>query len=172
MREIITGDGKRMPLKEWQQFRGIKADTLSANFKVAEFDCKGEIVIAEPLIDFLQVIRYQWKKPLTISSGYRSQTYQEELRQRGFKAATNSPHVKGMAVDIDTSTKDETILLANFILAAAKRLSMPIRIGFNDYLKGGQTFIHVDICPKYYAKGMPFNEDKHPTSWEIPYLTW
>lgn len=172
MKQILDGNGRRQDLKEWQQFRGIKGDKLSANFTVQEFDCEGELLISEVLIDFLQVVRSRWGKPVKINSGYRSDAKQAALKAQGYKTATTSPHIQGMAADLDTTSPDETKRLAALVESVARFMKLPVRIGFKQYLAAGQTFVHVDVCPHYFAKGRPLHDVPHPAVWETPYLTW
>lgn len=172
MKQILDGNGRLVDLKEWQQVRGIKGDKLSANFSVPEFDCEGELIISEVLIDFLQVLRDRWGKPMKVNSGYRTDTKQAVLKKLGFKTATVSPHIPGMAADLDTTSPDETKKLAALAESVARFMRLPVRIGFRQYLAGGQTFAHIDVCPHYYAKGRPLHDEPHPAAWEIPYLTW
>lgn len=172
MQQILDFNGRRVDLKEWQQFKGIKGDKLSANFIVHEFDCEGDIIISEVLIDYLQVLRNRWGKYLKVNSGYRSDAKQAALKAQGYKTASTSPHIQGMAADLDTGSADETKKLAALAESVARFLKLPIRVGFRQYLKAGQTFVHIDVCPHYYAKGRPLYDEPHPASWEIPYLTW
>ena len=173
MKQVISGTGELLDLKQWQQFKGIlRGDKLSENFTWQEFECEGEFLISEVLIDFLQVIRRRWGKPMKVNSGYRTKAKQEQLKAQGYKAATFSPHTKGMAADIDTTSKQETNDLAQLMVNTAKQLKLPIRVGYLDYLKVGQTFVHIDVCPHYYGKGRPYYEQNHPPAWEKAYLTW
>ena len=170
--KILQGNGKEMPLREWQAGRGLKKDTLSGNFKVTEFECESELILSEILIDYVQAIRYQWGKSIKINSGYRSEAKQKALKAQGYKTATNSPHVVGMAADLDTTSKAETEALVALIRKLATSGKWPIRLGYKQYLNQGQTFVHLDVCPAYYAKGQPLHETKHPQAWEISGLTW
>ena len=71
---------------------------LSAHFTVREFACSDgsdEIRIDPKLVDYLEKIRAHFDKPVRITSGYRSPTYNAKVG--GVK---NSYHLKGMAADI------------------------------------------------------------------------
>lgn len=171
-KQILDGNGNLMPLKEWQQFRGLKGDKISDNFTASEFDNEGELILSESLIDFLQMVRSRWGKPLKINSGYRTQEKQDALKKQGYKTATTSPHIEGMAADIDTSDKTETVKLVNVIKQVSAALNFPVRIGYKQYMNAGQSFVHVDVCPKYFSDGMPFHKKAHPSAWEIGGLTW
>lgn len=171
-KQIISGTGELIDLKTWQQFRGLKGDKVSDNFSASEFDCEGELLLSEVLIDFLQVVRLRWGKPMKVNSGYRTKAKQEALKAQGYKTATFSPHTKGMAADIDTTTAAETKQLADLMLNVGEQLKLPIRVGFQQYLNIGQTFVHVDICPHYFKRGRPYHDQVHPPVWEREYLSW
>lgn len=74
--------------------------SLSTNFKVSEFACKGSgccttVLIDEQLIVYLQKIRDHFGKSITITSGYRCPTHNSRVG-----GATGSRHSKGQAADI------------------------------------------------------------------------
>lgn len=74
---------------------------LSANFKVKEFACKDgadKILIDTELVSMLQKIRDNFKKPVKITSAYRTDSHNKKVG-----GATNSYHKKGMASDIQIS---------------------------------------------------------------------
>jgi hypothetical protein len=48
----------------------------------------------------------------------------------------------------------------------ADKLKIAVRIGSEQYLQKGHTFIHVDVAPEFYAPGKPWNKYKHPKQWE------
>jgi uncharacterized protein YcbK (DUF882 family) len=74
--------------------------SLSANFKVSEFACKGSgccstVLIDDKLVLYLQKIRDYFGKSITITSGYRCPTHNSRVG-----GATGSRHSKGQAADI------------------------------------------------------------------------
>lgn len=74
--------------------------SLSRNFTVSEFSCKGNgccstVLIDEQLVVYLQKIRDHFGKPITITSGYRCPTHNSRVG-----GATGSRHSKGQAADI------------------------------------------------------------------------
>lgn len=74
---------------------------LSANFKVKEFACKDgadKILIDTELVSMLQKIRDNFKKPVKITSGYRTESHNKKVG-----GTSNSYHKKGMASDIQIS---------------------------------------------------------------------
>lgn len=71
---------------------------LSKNFRIEEFLCKegkGEVLIADGLVERLQRLREYLDKPITIVSGYRSPEYNKKIN-----GSPKSQHLKGRAVDI------------------------------------------------------------------------
>lgn len=76
---------------------------LSENFNSTEFDCKGSgccsiTTINPQLVNYLQLIRNHFGKPITITSGYRCYTHNKRVG-----GATGSRHNKGDAADIVVS---------------------------------------------------------------------
>lgn len=76
---------------------------LSTNFKVSEFSCKGSgccstVKIDSKLVEYLQMIRDHFGKPVTINSGYRCDVHNKKVG-----GATGSRHTKGEAADIVVS---------------------------------------------------------------------
>ena len=74
--------------------------TLSKNFKVSEFACKGNgccstVLIDEKLVTYLQKIRDHFGKTVTITSAYRCATHNSRVG-----GASGSRHTKGHAADI------------------------------------------------------------------------
>lgn len=113
---------------------------LSENFKVSEFACRDgtdEILIDSDLVDTLQKLRDRFKKPVTVTSGYRTPEHNAAVG-----GATGSYHVKGRAADIVISgiTPIETAKYAEHKGVQG--------IGLYDYASGG--FVHVDTRPDKY----------------------
>lgn len=74
--------------------------SLSTNFSVSEFACKGNgccstVLIDEQLVVYLQKIRDHFGRSITITSGYRCPTHNARVG-----GATDSRHSKGQAADI------------------------------------------------------------------------
>lgn len=74
--------------------------SLSKNFKVSEFACKGSrccttVLIDDQLVTYLQKIRDHFGKSITITSAYRCPTHNARVG-----GATGSRHSKGQAADI------------------------------------------------------------------------
>lgn len=73
-------------------------------FKAREFDSPDQpgsgYSMNYALIRKLDYIRGKIGKPLVITSGYRTTSYNKKLRKKGYKAVKDSAHLKGLAVDI------------------------------------------------------------------------
>lgn len=71
---------------------------LSSNFKVKEFQCHDKtdkVLIDTDIVNLLQSIRSHFKKPVIITSAYRTAAYNASVG-----GSKDSNHVKGMAADI------------------------------------------------------------------------
>lgn len=91
-----VGIGDNMVVKYSLKRDGNKI--LSDHFKVKEFACKDgsdEIYIDSDLVSKLELLRAYVDCPITITSGYRTETYNKKVG-----GADNSYHVKGKAADI------------------------------------------------------------------------
>lgn len=113
---------------------------ISNNFKVKEFKCKDgtdKIMIdADFVKDKLQKIREHFGVPVTINSGYRTESYNQKVG-----GAKNSYHMKGQAFDITVKGKNPSD-----VAKYAYQIGVPGIIQYN-------TFVHVDSrCTKYYAR--------------------
>jgi len=76
-------------------------------------------------------------KQFYITSGYRTDAYQQELRNNPrIKAARNSPHVQGVAADISLVGVNPTKVIAAFKQAGFNRFGV------------GKSFIHIDAGDK------------------------
>ncbi len=113
---------------------------ISENFKVKEFACKDgsdKILIDITFVQgHLQDIRTHFGKPVTVNSGYRTDSYNKKVG-----GATNSYHKKGRAFDI--SIKGVT---PKEVAKYAASIGVPGVIQYN-------TFTHVDSRDtKYWAR--------------------
>lgn len=121
---------------------------LSANFRVREFACKDgsdPIMIDEELVVVLQRIREHFGKPLHITSGYRTGSYNARPDVNGSKT---SQHLLGRAADFWV----EGVTIAAVADYAEKLL--PERGGIGRYPKDKAHpkrktgWVHVDTRPK------------------------
>ena len=104
------------------------------NFSQEEFACKhtGANGISLELVDKLQLMRDLYKKPIIVTSGYRSPEHPIEKSK-------DKPgvHTEGLAVDISCEKGD-----AYELLGLALQLDFT-GIGVNQ--KGNGRFLHLDI---------------------------
>ena len=113
---------------------------LSANFKVKEFACRDgadKVLIDVDLVAKLQDLRTYLNKPITITSGYRTDSYNKQCG-----GADNSYHLKGQAVDI-YCTGVKPIVIA--LWAEFNGLG-----GIGLYLDRTQEFVHIDTRQNKY----------------------
>jgi len=107
-------------------------------FNYSEFDSPDELGsgknMSPEILEMLDLAREKYDKPIKITSGYRTKTYNEGLKKRGYKASPNSSHLKGLAVDIHCNNSKARFELVDILLD----------VGFNR-LGIANTFIHADI---------------------------
>ena len=107
-------------------------------FNYTEFDSPDELGsgknMSPKILEMLDIAREKYDKPIKITSGYRTQAYNENLKARGYKASKNSSHLKGLAVDIHCNNSKDRFVLVDILLD----------VGFNR-IGIANTFIHVDI---------------------------
>lgn len=118
---------------------------LAPSFNTREFRCRDgtdTILVDEALTVVLQCIRENFGKPVTITSGYRTEHYNNvTLPAKGIKTSRNSQHLLGRAADIrvaGVSVED---------VAAYAESLMPDWGGVGRYpVKAGRAtgWVHVD----------------------------
>jgi hypothetical protein len=176
---IITRSGEEISLSAWQKAYGLEVGSaqIGKYFSATESRFAGDIqtfgklVVNELLMIVMDEFRRRRGFAVNINSFNRTEAYQKQLTGEGYRTATVSPHVALMAADIDTATADQTRSEAALLQQISLELGIRIRVGYADYLKAGQTFIHVDVCPEYFGTGKPFHHHQHPKAWE-QVLTW
>ena len=127
---------------------------LSKNFILSEFACKDgskEITIDYELIEKLQQFRDALGKPISVTSGYRTVTYN---KKKG--GISTSHHLTGKAADIKISRMTP--------LAVAKAADKIGFLGIGIY----PTFTHVDVGGSVAGKKIYWMQDKNGTK---SYLT-
>ena len=113
-------------------------------FNFQEFDSPDEIGSGMPKskggqmdLEFLHKLdeaRMLAGTPFKITSGYRSQAYNKDLRKRGYKASNNSSHCKGCAVDIAVNSGlQRSAIVCSLVKAGFTRIGI------------AKTFVHVDL---------------------------
>ena len=100
-------------------------------FKTEEFKCPccGEVIVCPQLLEMLEEAREHAGFPFRITSGYRCEKHNKEV-----KGVEDSAHTKGLAVDIAVSDSRQRYWLLIALLSAGFR-----RIGI------AENYIHVDI---------------------------
>ena len=177
--KVLLLNGTLIPLMEWQKTYGLPTGSLRVGkYFGVDTDHRlkrdilsyGELVVCAPLIQLLDDYREATGRT-TINSFNRNTAKQRYLRQMGYRAALMSTHEKKIAADIDTVSEAETKANVKILQTLADKRGLKIRVGWKKYLKQGQTFIHLDVAPMYYAQGMVWHEEAHPEQWEKA-LSW
>ena len=125
---------------EVSHWKGVPADKWRwPNFTPEEMACKGDnsLKLDEQFMDRLQALRDAVGFPLTVSSGYRSPSYNAKVADTG----NDGPHTTGHAVDLLVSGDK-----------AVQVMRVALQIGFTGFglsQKGdhGKRFIHLDDLP-------------------------
>ena len=166
-KQILLKNGNVISLEEWQLENNYTPEQLGLFFSVTEHAFQNDFIISEILLNFLDTARAAINRPMILNSVYRPQTKQNELISQGATETKLSPHTLGLAADIDFKTKLETANAAKILEKTAINIGINIRLGFVKYLKRGQTFIHVDVAPEYFAKNKPLHKQAHAWQWEV-----
>ena len=107
-------------------------------FNYTEFDSPDELgsgkQMSEEILEMLDLARAKFDKPIKITSGFRTEAYNKDLKARGYKATSKSSHLKGLAVDIQCNNSKDRFELVDILLD----------VGFNR-IGIANTFIHADI---------------------------
>lgn len=117
---------------------------LSDHFKVREFYCRDgsdPVFIDTELVDILEKIRLHFDKPVTITSGFRTASYNELLRKKN-GASKYSQHLYGKAADIQVLG-----ISVEAVYAYADKL-LASRGGVGIYPPGlgrANGWVHVDV---------------------------
>lgn len=172
--KYLTSAGTFMTHEDFQKGYGLEvgSDQIGKYFSateprfakdIQEYD---ELIVSIPLIKLLDAFREAVKQSVNINSFNRNDAKQAQLKADGFRTAKYSPHVVKLAADIDTTSPEQTRAWAVVLRRCAIDLGLRVRIGYKDYLAHGQTFIHVDVCPEYYAGNKVWHHIPHPEVWE------
>lgn len=156
MKKIITAAGEIISLTDWQKRKGYIINTqLGKYFSTNEEKLSGDFILHEYLFLILDKLREYVKKPIRINSAYRTELQQRELQKTNKGAVSNSPHVWGLAIDIDTISNQETERYVRILRIIANELNLKIRLGFTQYQKMNppKTFIHIDVAPEMFGVG-------------------
>ena len=122
------------------------------HFNYKEFDSpdllgSGKKYMDPIFLEFIDELRHRCKFPFFVTSGYRTQTYQDELTRRGYKTSkSRSAHQDGLAADIAISDSKKRALFLGFAIELTHELRLPIRMGIAGSNAG--NFIHLDLHPE------------------------
>ena len=110
------------------------AKQITPHFKVREFACSdgSDVVFVAPsLVDILEAIRVHFGRPVTVTSGYRTVSYNAGLKNSSKK----SQHCNGLAADIQVEGHTP-VEVYNY---ACSLLGNHGGVGIYN------TFVHVDV---------------------------
>ena len=178
MIEVVLKNGSKTTLEDWQKIYDLPvgSNKIGKFFSLEDTKIKSnlisnkKLVINELLMRVLDAYREETGVPCILLAFNRSPEKQQALiNNPKFEAAVNSPHVVYMAADIDTVSAEDSEKKAASLEKVAKKLGIKIRVGYKSYLRQVPqfTFIHVDVCCEYYAKGKPYHSVTHPYAWEV-----
>ena len=108
----------------------------SRNFSDWEFRCpcgKCDGTVEDRLVDKLQELRDAWDRPITLTSGYRCEEYNDKIG-----GAVKSLHMEGLACDIDVEG-----LSGHW---KHRLLSLCFHVGFTG-IGIGPNWFHLDLRP-------------------------
>ena len=166
---VILENGNELNLKSHQLRYGLElgSSQIGRYFNIGENSIYNKCRFSVILIKIMDEVRYRWKKPIIINSFDRTKERQAWLVKSGYKASKNSTHELGLAADLETKSNDESEELVKLIEEVAKDLKYKVRIGYKEYQKLGQTFVHLDVAPEYFGKDKPYRLLPHPEAWKV-----
>lgn len=106
------------------------------HFSQSEFFCAGDgtCEMSPAFMDKLELLRDMYGKPMVITSGYRSPSYNAKVSGTG----TAGPHTTGKACDIAVTNPD-----AHLLVQLAMKMNFT---GIGVSQRGSNRFIHLDMC--------------------------
>lgn len=172
MKNIIMQNGQIIPLATWQDLMNLPSEFITNNYRLDYYVMQNGVKVY-PFANFevscyvLELLNALYDKDYkVINSLYRSDAKQKELLKTNSNAAKISPHVFGMAADVDSKDSKDTITLSQLVKKLAAELGIKVRLGYTQYIAKGNSFVHFDVCPEYYAEGKPYHNINHPKPWE------
>lgn len=165
---IILATGEHVSLDVWQNIYGLKKGStqIGKHFNIGEKNIPNGVIVSALLIQVMDQVRILKGSAIVLNSLSRTLARQKELIANGERAAANSPHVVYMGADLDTVSHEDTRKTVKLVKEASKMLGIKVRIGWESYQKDGNTLVHIDVCPEYYAPGKPYHHKPHPVQWE------
>jgi uncharacterized protein YcbK (DUF882 family) len=121
-------------------------------FKYKEFDSpdlkgSGKKFMDPNFLEFIDELRHRCNFPFRVTSGYRTQNYQDDLTRRGYKTSkSRSAHQDGLAADISITDSKKRALFIGHAIELTHDWNLPIRLGISGAKTG--NFIHCDIHPE------------------------
>lgn len=176
MREILLKTGKIISLTEWQAQKGLNQVQVSQNIYTDKDNvlCDNTMLLSENIIEVFERARQTEKRPRHINSGYRNQAKQESLIISGARAAKTSPHVYGMAIDIQCDGQKDAITYRALFRILRDSYYPWLRIGSATYWNDGIWILHIDDAPYWFSgrTGHPRAPVSIPDQWRIQGLEW
>jgi len=113
---------------------------LSTHFNLSEFDCPcddcGTTLVDKVLVSHLEALRTLLGSKIRVTSGYRCQGYQDQLKLRGYETAKGiSSHTLGRAADI-----------TNGVTPGRELADIAKKVGFTN-IGIGKDWLHIDTRP-------------------------
>ena len=166
---IILANGNEVSLTTWQKMMHLEvgSNQLSVHFSIGEKNIFNKCKVSGLLLQLMDRVREEWKKALNVNSLDRTLEEQKKLLSQGYRAAKKSTHVLGLAVDLDTTSNEETNRLVRTIEKVSKDMGIKVRIGWEEYKKDGYTFVHLDVGPEYFGKNKPYHLMSFPEPWAM-----
>jgi len=114
-------------------------------FNIKEFYCSccNKQEMKDEFLNFIDELRARCDFPFHVTSGWRCENKQKELKRLGYHTIKNSAHLKGLAADIAVSDSVKRAYFIGYALELTHKLQLPFRIGIAGKDKG--NFIHIDI---------------------------
>lgn len=134
-------------------------------------------MMVREVLEVFERLRAQHGGPIAISSGRRSEAKQEFLHRNSKRAAKESTHVIGLALDLvvpagmrDTAFVEQIDKIARDVCGG-----IAPRLGYLRYRKSPKksaAFVHFDIAP--WASFFVPDAVTHawPEDWKIPGIVW
>lgn len=110
------------------------ANNITSHFKVREFACSDgsdPVFISTKLVEVLEQIRQHFGQPVTVTSGYRTVSYNAKVSG----SSSKSQHCNGLAADIKVNGYSPATV------AAYAETLLPGTGGIGIY----NTFVHIDV---------------------------
>ena len=169
---IIRNDGREQSLEEWQKEWDLPRSMVSEHLYIKEIECDDSLILAEKIIEIFEDLRDKLGKPIRINRGYSTQAYTDILVKRNSLAVKVSPHVIGVALDLDTKSFAETERMLVKLRELRDTKYPYLRIGWEKYKDKRWTMVHIDVAPFFYGEGGIYQGKHCPPQWKIFGAEW